>query len=67
MKRKLLSGEPTPITYAGERPREVLEEDRAIASFPIRAVREENITHHPDRGGARAVASADATPPYVRP
>jgi zinc protease len=43
MKRKLLSGEPTTITYAGERPTAVLEEDRLIASFPIR-VREENIT-----------------------
>jgi zinc protease len=43
MKRKLLSGEPTHITYAGERSTEVLEEDRAIATFPIR-VREENIT-----------------------
>jgi zinc protease len=43
MKRRLLGGEPTPITYAGERSREVLEEDRIIASFPIR-VREENIT-----------------------
>jgi hypothetical protein len=43
MKRRLLDGEPTPITYAGERSREVLEEDRIVASFPIR-VREENIT-----------------------
>jgi zinc protease len=43
MKRRLLSGEPTPITYAGERSQEVMDEDRIIASYPIR-VREENIT-----------------------
>lgn len=43
MKRKLLSGQPTNITYAGERPAAVLEEDRLIASFPI-PVREQDIT-----------------------
>jgi zinc protease len=42
MKRKLLSGGPTSITYAGERSPEVLAEDRIIASFPI-PVKEENI------------------------
>jgi zinc protease len=42
MKCKLLAGQPTGITYAGERPAAVLEEDRLIASFPI-PVREENI------------------------
>lgn len=35
MKRKLLAGTPTPITYAGERPAAVLEEDEEIARFPI--------------------------------
>ncbi len=34
-KAKLLSGEPTPITYAGEQPEEILAEDREIAAFPI--------------------------------
>jgi zinc protease len=43
MKRKLLSGAATPITYAGERSAEVLAEDRVIASFPI-PVKPENIT-----------------------
>lgn len=43
MKQKLLSGAPTNITYAGTRPAEVLEEDKQIASFPIR-VKAENIT-----------------------
>lgn len=35
MKKKLLSGEATPITYAGQQPQEVLEEDKLIARFPI--------------------------------
>jgi zinc protease len=35
MKQKILSGEPTPITYTGQQPREVLEEDKVIASWPI--------------------------------
>ncbi|HSK11181.1 MAG TPA: pitrilysin family protein [Vicinamibacterales bacterium] len=35
MKQKILSGAPTPIRYAGEQPKEVLEEDRIIASWPI--------------------------------
>mgnify|MGYP001016437504 CR=1 FL=1 len=43
MKRKLLSGRPTPITYAGERSQAVLDEDREIAAFPI-PVRAEDIT-----------------------
>jgi len=43
MKQKLLSGEPTPITYAGEKSAEHMAEDELIASFPI-PVREENIT-----------------------
>jgi zinc protease len=42
MKRKLLSGAATPITYAGERSAEVMAEDRIIASFPI-PVQESNI------------------------
>ncbi len=35
MKRKLIEGVPTPITYAGEQPAELLAEDELIASFPI--------------------------------
>jgi zinc protease len=34
-KRKLLSGAPTNITYAGKQPQEILEEDKIIASWPI--------------------------------
>lgn len=41
-KKKLLSGEPTTIDYAGPQPDEVLEEDKIIASYPI-PVKEENI------------------------
>ena len=43
MKQKLVSGVPTNITYAGERPADVLAEDREIAAFPI-PVKAENIT-----------------------
>jgi zinc protease len=43
MKQKLLSGEPTPITYAGPQPDHVLEEDREIASYPL-PVTEADIT-----------------------
>lgn len=43
MKQKLLSGEPTPITYAGAQPEHVLEEDREIASYPL-PVTEADIT-----------------------
>jgi zinc protease len=43
LKRKLLSGEPTYITYAGERSAEHMAQDSVIASFLI-PVREENIT-----------------------
>lgn len=43
MKKKLLSGVATPITYAGEKPAEIYAEDKAIASFPI-PVTEEHIT-----------------------
>jgi zinc protease len=35
-KKKLLSGAPTPITYAGERSAALLEEDKLVASFPIK-------------------------------
>jgi zinc protease len=42
LKRKLLAGEPTPITYAGERSAELMAEDREIASYRI-PVREEDI------------------------
>ncbi len=43
MKRKLLSGEATPIDYAGPKPDWLLEEDVEIASFPI-PVAEDDIT-----------------------
>lgn len=43
MKKKLLSGEPTSITYAGERPASLLAEDKIIASFPI-TVKDADIT-----------------------
>jgi zinc protease len=43
LKQKLLAGEPSPITYAGERPAELLEEDRQIASLPI-PVKDADIT-----------------------
>jgi zinc protease len=43
LKRKLLSGDPTPITYAGERSAELMAEDREIAAYPI-PVRAEDIT-----------------------
>jgi zinc protease len=43
LKRRLLSGEATPITYAGDRPAELLAEDREIAAYPI-PVREQDIT-----------------------
>jgi len=43
MKQKLLSGAPTPITYAGPKPPGQLAEDSLIASFPL-PVKPENIT-----------------------
>ena len=43
MKELLLSGEPTPITYAGQKPDELLAEDAEIAAFPI-PVDEDDIT-----------------------
>ena len=43
MKRTLLSGESTPITYAGEQSAEIQAEDEEIASFPI-PVTEDKIT-----------------------
>jgi zinc protease len=43
MKQLLLSGEATPITYAGEKSPEHMAEDEVIASFPI-PVSEEDIT-----------------------
>ena len=35
MKEALVSGAPTPITYASEKPPAVVEEDAHIASFPL--------------------------------
>jgi zinc protease len=43
MKKKLLEGAETNITYAGRQPREVLEEDKIIARYPI-PVRAEDVT-----------------------
>jgi zinc protease len=43
MKKKLLAGDSTSITYAGERPAALLAEDKVIASFPIK-VKESDIT-----------------------
>ena len=43
LKEKLLSGEPTSITYTGEQPASLLAEDREIAAFPI-PVDSEDIT-----------------------
>lgn len=43
MKKKLLSGEATPITYAGERSAELHQEDKSIAALPIK-LREQDIT-----------------------
>ncbi len=42
LKKKLLGGEPTPISYPGEQPEAVLNEDKEIAAFPI-PVQEENV------------------------
>lgn len=42
-KRKLVSTQPTPITYAGERSAQVIEEDEIIARWPI-TVRDEDVT-----------------------
>ena len=42
-KKRLLSGEATSITYAGQRPEGLLAEDKIIASFPIK-VKEGDIT-----------------------
>jgi zinc protease len=43
MKKKLLSGEATPITYAGERSAELLAEDKIVSAWPIK-VGEADIT-----------------------
>ena len=43
LKQKLLSGQPTPITCAGERSEALLQEDKVIAGFPIR-LKEADIT-----------------------
>ncbi len=43
MKKKLLEGAETNISYAGKQPREVLDEDKIIASYPI-PVRAEDVT-----------------------
>ncbi len=35
-KQKLLSGEPTTITYAGQRSAELLAQDKIISSYPLK-------------------------------
>ena len=42
LKQKLVSGEPSPIRYPGEKPAEVLEEDKIIQAFALQ-IPEENI------------------------
>lgn len=46
LKKKMLAGDPTRITYAGDRPAALLEEDGMIASFPIK-VKDTGITIMP--------------------
>jgi zinc protease len=46
LKQKLLSGQATSITYAGERGEALLAEDKTIAAFPIK-VKETDITVMP--------------------
>ena len=43
LKQKLLSGQATSITYAGDRPAALIEEDKSIAAWPIK-LREADIT-----------------------
>ena len=43
LKRKLLAGVPTNITYAGKQPQAILDEDKIIAAYPV-TVKEPNIT-----------------------
>ena len=43
LKQKLLSAQPTSITYAGDRPAALLAEDKLISAWPIK-VREADIT-----------------------
>ena len=43
LKQKLMSGQPTSITYAGERSAALLADDKIISAFPIK-VREQDIT-----------------------
>ena len=42
LKEKLVSGEPSPIRYPGEKPPELLEEDKIIQEFSLK-IPEENI------------------------
>lgn len=46
LKQKLLSAQPTSITYAGDRPAALLEQDKVIAAWPIK-VRDADITIMP--------------------
>ncbi len=40
LKQKILSGDPTMLTYGGEQPADHVEEDKIIASFPIKVAAE---------------------------
>ncbi len=42
LKQKLVGGEPSPIRYPGEKPQEILEEDKIIQAFALQ-IPEENI------------------------
>ena len=48
-KKKLLSGEASSITYAGQRPAELLAEDKRIAAFPIRVNCDDYVSRVPNR------------------
>ena len=43
LKNALVSNEPSPITYASEKPAEILEEDEEIIVYPL-SIAPENIT-----------------------
>lgn len=62
IQKALVSGEPTPITYAAEKPKEVTEEDKAIASYPL-VIRAEDIRVVPVEQFLEAGAPAGPVPP----
>ncbi|HEX5760509.1 MAG TPA: pitrilysin family protein [Thermoanaerobaculia bacterium] len=63
LKKALVSGAPTPITYPSEKPAEVLEEDKAIAAYPL-GIKEGAVTIVPvDRSFESAPTAATRTRP----